>query len=135
MYKHILVAVAFHEDQDYDDALKVAVMLADRDARVTILHVREAIPSSAMAYIPSDYASELRQEILHRLDSLAGQVENGSAVLVEGHSGRTILQWATENDVDCIIISSHRPGMQDYFLGSTAARVVRHATCSVHVIR
>ena len=135
MYKHILIAVAFHEDQDYEDALKLAALLADSDAKVTFLHVREAIPSSAMAYIPSDYASELRQEILNRLDSLAGQVENGSGVLVEGHSGRTILEWATENDADCIIISSHRPGMQDYFLGSTAARVVRHATCSVHVIR
>jgi universal stress protein F len=25
--------------------------------------------------------------------------------------------------------------LQDYFLGSTAGRVVRHAQCSVHVIR
>ena len=46
-----------------------------------------------------------------------------------------ILEWAESNKVDCIIINSHKPGLQDYFLGSTAARVVRHAQCSVHVIR
>jgi len=42
---------------------------------------------------------------------------------------------AKEKDVDLIIIASHRPGLQDYFLGSTAAKVVRHATCSVLVVR
>ena len=40
-----------------------------------------------------------------------------------------------ESGADLLIIASHRPGLQDYFLGSTAAHVVRHAACSVHVIR
>jgi nucleotide-binding universal stress UspA family protein len=34
-----------------------------------------------------------------------------------------------------IIIGSHSPSMQDYLLGPNAARVVRHANCSVLVIR
>ena len=42
-------------------------------------------------------------------------------------------EW--ETDTDCVVIASHRPGLQDYLLGSTAARVVRHAACSVHVLR
>ncbi|WP_371932559.1 universal stress protein [Pararhizobium sp. IMCC21322] len=46
-----------------------------------------------------------------------------------------MVEYAESNGVDCIIIASHRPGLQDYFLGSTAARVVRHAHCAVHVIR
>jgi len=37
--------------------------------------------------------------------------------------------------VDLIIVGSHKPGLQDYLLGSTAARVVRHAMCSVLVGR
>ena len=36
---------------------------------------------------------------------------------------------------DCIVIGSHKPGLIDYLLGSTAARVVRHAPCAVHVLR
>jgi nucleotide-binding universal stress UspA family protein len=42
---------------------------------------------------------------------------------------------AEEKGADLIIIASHRPGLKDYFLGSTAAKVVRHAKCSVLVIR
>jgi nucleotide-binding universal stress UspA family protein len=66
---------------------------------------------------------------------MAESLPGGQAVLVEGHSGRTILDWADKHGVDCIIIASHRPGMQDLLLGSTATTVVRHARCAVHVIR
>ena len=34
-----------------------------------------------------------------------------------------------------IVIASHDPGLVDYLLGSVAARVVRHAHCSVLVTR
>ena len=33
------------------------------------------------------------------------------------------------------MIASHKPGFSDYFIGSTAARIVRHAQCSVLVTR
>jgi nucleotide-binding universal stress UspA family protein len=52
-----------------------------------------------------------------------------------GHPSRTILEVAEEKAADLIIIASHQPGLQDYFLGSTAAKVVRHAKCSVLVVR
>ena len=38
-------------------------------------------------------------------------------------------------DADVIVIASHDPGLADYLLGSVAARVVRHAHCSVLVVR
>ncbi|MEO0359386.1 MAG: universal stress protein, partial [Pseudomonadota bacterium] len=50
-------------------------------------------------------------------------------------SGRTITDWARDKGADLIVIASHRPTMSDIFLGSTAAWVVRHADCPVHVIR
>ncbi len=56
-------------------------------------------------------------------------------MLVKGHSARTIIDYANEHDIDCIVIGSHKPGLSDYFLGSTASRVVRHAPCAVHVQR
>ena len=63
------------------------------------------------------------------------EMPNAKGVVVDGHSGRTILDWAGDNDVSCIVIASHRPGMQNLLLGSTATQVVRHAKCAVHVIR
>ena len=67
--------------------------------------------------------------------SLAAGVPGAGAVLVDGHSGRTILDYAEAKSSDLIVIASHRPGMADMLIGSTAAQVVRHATCAVHVLR
>jgi universal stress protein F len=135
MYQHILVAVAFDADHEPERSLQAARVLSSPDTKVTILHVQEKIPSYAISYIPADYEAGLKVAIRDRLEGLAAQFENGAGVLIEGHSGQTILEWAEANQVDCIVIMSHRPGLQDYFLGSTAGRVVRHAQCSVHVIR
>jgi universal stress protein F len=135
MYKHILVAVDFDEAHDPEPSLRVARILADKDARVSILHVQEEVPSYVLSYMPPDIEDNLKAEFKARLDGLAAKIEGGQGVLVWGHSGRTILDWAEANAVDCIVIASHRPGLQDYLLGSTAGRVVRHARCAVHVMR
>ena len=135
MHRHILVTVAFDTDHEPEQSLQAARVLLSPGAKVTVLHVKENIPGYAISCIPPDYDAELKLAIRNRLEALAAQFENGAGVLIEGRSGQTILEWAEANQVDCIVIMSHRPGLQDYFLGSTAGRVVRHAQCSVHVIR
>lgn len=135
MYKHVLVAVAFDAEHDPERSLQAAAVLAPAEARVTLLHVREAVPSYAISYIPEDYDYALNRAIRDQLSELAARFPNGQSVLLEGHSGRTILEWAEENAVDCIVVTSNRSGFQDYFLGSTAGRIVGHARCSVHVVR
>lgn len=46
-----------------------------------------------------------------------------------------ILNVAEELGVDQIIMAAHRPTLADYLLGPNTARVVRHARCSVQVLR
>ena len=46
-----------------------------------------------------------------------------------------ILQLADDIHADVIILASHRPSISTYLLGSNAAVVVRHAKCSVLVVR
>jgi len=135
MYDHILVPISFEEDRDAAGAIDVARCLAGDKGRVTLLHVMEEIPSYAISYVPMDFLRESRKAIGTQLAKMAEKLPNAESLVVEGHSGRTILDWAEENNVDCIVIASHRPGMQDLLLGSTATQVVRHAKCSVHVVR
>jgi nucleotide-binding universal stress UspA family protein len=135
MYDNILVPISFDEDRDAQGAISVARALANDGAKITLLHVMEQIPTYAISYMPTDYITESRHAIQAELTALAESVPGGQPVLVEGHSGRTILEWADKHGNDCIVIASHRPGMQDLLLGSTATTVVRHATCAVHVIR
>ncbi len=135
MYHNILVPISFDPDRDVSAPLKLARLLATPEATITLLHVVEQIPSYAISYMPAEYMSEARQAIEGELASLAETLPNAKGVVIEGHSGRSILDYADQNGPDLIIIASHRPGMQDLLLGSTAAQVVRHAKCAVHVVR
>lgn len=135
MYSHILVPVSFDQERDSEAALRVARLLADETGHISLLHVIEQVPGYAISYLPQGYVNEARKAIEAELADIAATLPNGSAHVVEGHSGRTILDWAERHSPDCIVIASHRPGMQDLLLGSTAAKVVRHANCAVHVIR
>jgi len=135
MYHNILVPIAFDAERDVSAPLKLAKMLATPDAKITLLHVVEHIPGYAISYMPVDYLMEVRTAIQNELNELAATVPGGVGVVIEGHSGRSVLDWAETNKPDLIIIASHRPGMQDLLLGSTAAQVVRHAACAVHVVR
>ena len=40
-----------------------------------------------------------------------------------------------EAEADLVVVGSHRPVMSDYLLGSNAKTIVRHALCSVLVVR
>ena len=135
MYKNILVPIAFDSDAKAEAAMAVARILAAEDANITLLHVMEHIPGYAISYMPPDYLAQSQAAIQSELDAMAAKLGHATGLVVEGHSGRTILDWAEENGVDLIVIASHRPGMGDLLMGSTATQVVRHAKCAVHVLR
>lgn len=46
-----------------------------------------------------------------------------------------VLEVADELKVDQIVVAAHRPGAADFLLGTNTARIVRHARCSVTVVR
>ncbi|MGY6410701.1 MAG: universal stress protein [Alkalilacustris sp.] len=136
MYRHLLVPVAFDTEHKPEAALAVAQALAAPGARVTVMHVMEEAPPYALTYIPEDVTESLREALRDEMARMASRFDRGEAVLTDGQPGRTILTWAEENGVDCIVIASRRPGIEDrLFLGSTASWVVGRAHCAVHVVR
>ncbi len=135
MYNNILVPIVFDHNLDNSTGLQVAARVGAQDAKTTLLHVIEKLPNYVLPYIPEDTANARRVELLTEMENLLRDFSNAEGKIVTGHPGRTILDYANENAVDLIIVKSHRPGFEDYFLGSTANYIVRHAKCAVHVIR
>ncbi|MES0881476.1 universal stress protein [Roseibium sp. SCP14] len=135
MYNNILVPVSFETGRDARQALEVAQALRAKDGVITVLHVLEHLPQYASDLLPKDHFDTARKTVIEKLGPLVDGLSDASVVVMEGHSARTILDVSEAQKNDCIVIASHRPGMQDLFLGSTAARVVRHAKCAVHVVR
>ena len=135
MYKNILVPVAVDHDPKTERALTVARLLKDEGGRITLLTVLEAVPEFIMNQLPEGQLEHNRDEMKKGLSEDMAGADDVDIAVVSGHAGRTILDFAGEQGIDCIVMNSHRPDLTDYFLGSTAARVVRHARCAVHVLR
>ena len=106
------------------------------ECRYVLLNVIEEMPVWVASSFPAGILDESQQSSHKELSRLAEAANINASIDVRlGHSYRTILTVADEIEADLIVIASHRPGLEDYFLGSVAAKVVRHAKCSVLVMR
>ena len=135
MYKNILVPIALDSEHAPDVSLRTARLLAAPDARITLLNVIDELPGFASTYLPEGYGSDMRRKTQAEIDALAANFDDAVGVVREGKPATEILNWADKHACDCIVVASHRPGLGDYLIGSTAARVVRHAKCAVMVLR
>ncbi|PVA11576.1 universal stress protein [Pelagivirga sediminicola] len=135
MYDNILIPIVFDQQNDHSQAIECAKRLAGENPNITMLSVIELLPSYVMSYVPDKATEERRVELQHEMDTLVKGVPGATCEIISGHPGRAIIDYANANGTNLIIVKSHRPGFQDYFLGSTAAYVVRRAKCAVHVIR
>ena len=138
MYKSIVIAVAlFNKGATSRALIKQANKLVDPDGSITLVHVLDEVPAYLAAAIAREQLMEHRKAIREQLDSLASSAK-AKSVDVDIRGGRpseNILACAADCNADLIMIASHKPGMSDYFIGSTAARVVRHSQVSVLVAR
>lgn len=134
MYEKILVTLALDHGLSHR-LLDIARGLLTPGGEIMALHVVEAPFGLAQA----TQSEEVTQQIFDRArarmaEKLKGETDIQGHV-IEGHVNRSIISFAEEHGITCIVMGSHRPGLSDYFIGSTAGRVVRHAKCTVHVHR
>lgn len=138
MYKSIVIAAAlFNDGATTRAALAKARVLLDKGGKVTLVHVIDEVPGYVAASIPKEHMGARRREVQKQLESIAaeGADMDVACVVREGQPSAAILGAAKEAGGDLIMIASHKPGLSDYFIGSTAARIVRHAPISVLVTR
>lgn len=134
MYRKIIVALSL-EHGIAERALRVANALAEEGAKIFAVHVSEPLQSSVRFYVSDDDLKKARTKTEAMLKERLAEYPHVTPVVLEGHAGQALADYADETGADCIVVASHKPGLRDFLLGSTAARVVRHAPCSVHVLR
>lgn len=136
MYSRILVPIDLHDDAKARAMIDAARQLRGQDGQIVLLHVVEDIPTYVAVELPSGILTDQKEESIRRLEELSLREDLQAVIDVRiGQPAPAILAAADEHGSDVVVIASHRPGFQDYLIGSTAARVVRHAKCSVLVIR
>lgn len=134
LYRKILVPMALDHNVS-EHTLEVASALCGEGGEIIGLHVYEAPGNAALAFLDEDVVKKGVERARAILEQKTKDMPEIKSVLVTGHTYRSIIDYAKKHKIDCIVMGSHRPGLSDYLLGSTAARVVRHAPCAVHVYR
>ncbi len=135
MFKNVLLPVALDHDSDIPGTIQFARSLLAEGGKITLLSVVEQVPSYVAEYVTVKPETKLIGEVKDRLAALGKDQPDLEAVVVRGNPGVAIREFASTCKADLIVVGSHRPGLQDYFLGSTASRVVRRAPCAVLVLR
>lgn len=136
MFKTILVPIEIGNADKAASAINIAATNGNEDTRIILLNIVEEIPKWATVELPKGLQKKSLQHSQQALTNIASASGVKTEVEVRvGHPYQTILEVAEETGAEMIVIASHKPGLQNYLLGSTAAKVVRHANCSVLVVR
>ncbi|WP_201864369.1 universal stress protein [Microvirga soli] len=140
MFKTILVPVDLGEVEAAKAAIDKAVELAKNSGgSLRLIYVRAIVPVTYMEFMPPAFDEEQQGQADAKLAEVAAGValpaERVSTAVRLGSVYAEVLDEAEQTGADLIVVGSHRPTMATYLLGSNASTIVRHARCSVLVVR
>lgn len=137
IFRNILVAIDGGEPTR--GALEAAVMLAEPEAKIALLHVVNTPNNWWMPELPPpEEPCEVSATNDFVLDRCAAEIPSGllgERICREGGDiNRQIIQVARERKCDLLVIGTHgRNGLGRLLLGGTAVYVLRHLPCPVLV--
>jgi len=140
MFNSILVPIDLADTDLARPAIETAASLSKSSGgKVRLVNIMAMTPVMLAEYVPPDFDAQQRQSSNEALAIVAR--ESGiepkriSTSIRQGGIYHEILEEAAAVKADLIVMTSHRPSMQNYFLGSNAGHIVRYAKCSVLVVR
>jgi nucleotide-binding universal stress UspA family protein len=129
------------------EAIRIAIQIArDRGAELVVAHAwylpALAFGAEPVAF-PSDLVQQMSDDAKRGLDEAVRDAKQAGAKVVTGEMLTGVPPWGrivdlAESDpaVELIVVGTHgRTGLKRVLLGSVASQVVRHAPCSVLVVR
>lgn len=140
MFKKLLVPVDLGDEAMASSSLKAATGLAGPwGAEVRLLHVRPIVSAAYLEYVPADFEGQEKANAMKDLAALSEKIglpaNKVSHAVRSGGVYHEVLAEAEACKADLIIVSSHWPTLVTYLTGSHATNIVRHAMCSVLVMR
>ena len=140
MFKSILVPIDLSDTDLAKPAIATAATLSQTwHGAVRLLNVLPMTPVMLAEYVPADFDAQQRQTAEEALAIIARESGTDAGhittIVRQGGIYHEVLEEAKSYHADLIVMSSHRPAMRTYFLGSNAGYVVRYAKCSVLVVR
>ena len=136
----ILLAI---DDSKFSEAAAQAVIARHnvQGLEVRVLHAAEAptlltAPEMAQYIPPSESPEEAKAIVEKAAGALRSAGINMTTAIVQGEAKSIILDDAKAWGADLIVLGSHgRKGLERFLVGSVSEAVLRHAHCSVEIVR
>ncbi len=131
-------------DLAYPDVVKLEVEMALKliaeDGEIDMLYVDDArVHHSMVPTVTGNAFSEHHLSAFDRVQTMLEQLvprpHRGKSIVRNGVVFDEVVAQAKRSNADAIMMASAKPRLRSYLLGSNAAKVVRHAPCSVFVVR
>ena len=135
MYKRILIPIDYADEASWRTALPLAVDEARlHGAELSAISVVPEVVR--LPNLPENYGAGAADHVRQKVEGVIKEQGHDVPVTVrEGSVYREILKEAQAIGADLIMMASPKGDFPDYLLGPNAARVVRHANCSVQIVR
>jgi nucleotide-binding universal stress UspA family protein len=131
-------------DEGQDDAVILAAHQMAEMAGTT-LDIVTVVPdfgkSVVGGFFESGHHTKLvassKEALNEAVRSVIGEEANKKVrhIVTTGTAYEEIIKLSKKAASSLIVIGAHKPDFKDYLLGPNAARVVRHSSCSVYVVR
>lgn len=143
-YRHVMVATDFSEFSDL--ALIKAVEIAKPfNAKVSLVHAAEVIsaemyPSLGELAVPvmvdnpeleKKHIEQIKKDMQDKISELELPEDQIETHVILGHPVDTLVEYASKNNVDLIVMGSHGRRGIARLLGSSTNGVINHAPCDI----
>jgi universal stress protein F len=138
--KRILVGLdgSEHERPTLATAVKLVTQLGGKLVLFRAVSLPVGLPANALALSPDNVGIMLADTARQHLEALARDL---SPIIIDriqvevGVPWRAVCDTAKADQCDLIIVGSHGYSGIDRIIGTTAAKIVNHAPCSVLIAR
>ncbi len=141
MFKNILVPLHLDYTENHEKLFAGALEVLDKkEGKLSLLYVNEnRAHGSVYPILDEENEKHYNHNAFIELKNIAKKhslpEEKISFNIRDGSAHREILEEARRIKADAIVMMATKPGLGSYFISSTSERVIRHAECSVFVIR
>ncbi|WP_299658314.1 universal stress protein [uncultured Tateyamaria sp.] len=141
MFNTLLLAVDVNASEGAVRSAQAAISMARAEGAT--LHLLNVVPDNGMAIVSASLGPDHVKQALAAAEAALSAWAKATipddvtykAHIAEGTVYDQIIRAANALEIDAIIVGAHSPELKDYLIGPNAARVARHATQSVFVVR
>ncbi len=141
MFKNILIPLHLDYIANHEKLFASALNVLDKEkGKLSLLYVNEnKAHNLAYSILDEENEKHYNHNTFMALKDIAKKHSLPEDKIFfnirDGSAHREILEEARKIQADAIVMMATKPGLSSYFISSTPERVVRHAACSVFVIR